>query len=86
MRGRRHSDSVQLLHAPRTFSGWSHIYLHVFRTVVVATCVAFAAYGWLAHIPWLLGASVTIGIGEFVECTYYLVVLNWGERSRRIEI
>lgn len=74
---------MQLLHAPRTFSGWSRVYLRVFRTVVVAVCVAFAAYGWVAHIQWLVAAGVTIGVGEFVECTYYLIVLNWGERSRR---
>ncbi|MBV9893209.1 MAG: hypothetical protein JO020_03465 [Chloroflexi bacterium] len=77
---------MQLLHEPRTFSWWSRIYLRLFRTVVVAACVACAAYGWLAHIQWLVAAGVTIGLGEFVECTYYLVVLNWGERSRRIDI
>jgi hypothetical protein len=52
----------------------------------VASCVAFAAYGWMADIQWLVAAGVTIGVGEFVECTYYLMVLNWGERSRRIDI
>ena len=80
---------MQLLHEfhePRTFAGWSRIYLHVFRAVVVAACLGFAAYGWIAHIQWLLAAAVTIGLGEFVECTYYLIVLNWGERSRRIEM
>lgn len=50
------------------------------------SCVAFAAYGWLAHIQWLVAAGVTIGLGEFAECTYYLIVLSWGERSRRIDI
>ena len=74
---------MQLVHKPRTFSGWSRIYVRVFRTVVVASCVGFAAYGWIADIQWLVAAGVTIGLGEFVECTYYLIVLNWGERSRR---
>ncbi|MBV9326141.1 MAG: hypothetical protein JO352_20440 [Chloroflexi bacterium] len=77
---------MQLVHKPRTISGWSRFYLRVFRTVVVASCVAFAASGWIAHIQWLVAAGVTIGLGEFVECTFYLMVLNWGERSRRIDI
>jgi hypothetical protein len=29
---------------------------------------------------------VTIGLGEFVECTYYLIVLDWGGRSRRVDL
>jgi hypothetical protein len=77
---------MELVPKPRTISGWSRIYLRVFRSVVVASCVAFAAYGWIADIQWLVAAGVTIGLGEFVECTYYLMVLNWGERSRRIDI
>src|SRR5437764_3193621 len=68
---------------PRTWPRWARAYVQVFRTVVVATCIGFAAYGWLAHVPWLLAAAVTIGIGELVECTYYLVVLDWGERTGR---
>jgi hypothetical protein len=75
---------MQLFHEPRTFSGWSRVYLHVFRTVVVVACVLFAAYGWLAHLQWLVAAGLTIGTGEFIECTYYLIVLHWGERSRRL--
>jgi hypothetical protein len=60
------------------------MYLHVFRTVVVATCLVAAAYGWYAQIGWLLAAGLTIGVGELLECTYYLVVLDWGERSHRL--
>ena len=77
---------MQLLQQPRTYSGWSRVYLRAFRTVVVASCAAFVAYGWIAHIQWLLAAGLTIGIGEFIECTYYLMVLDWGQRSRRIDI
>jgi hypothetical protein len=75
---------MRLVQQPRTFSSWSRIYLRVFRTVVVAACLACAAYGWIAHVQWLLAAGVTIGLGEFIECTYYLIVLTWGERSGRI--
>jgi hypothetical protein len=69
---------------PDTWPGWARIYVQVFRTLIVTACVAFAVYGWLAHIPWLLAAAVTIGIGELLECTYYLVILEWGQRTRRI--
>jgi hypothetical protein len=86
MQWRRDTYSMQLIHPPAAFSGWSRIYLNVFRTVVVAACVAFAAYGWFEHIAWLAAAGATIGLGEFIECTYYLLVLNWGERTRRISV
>lgn len=75
----RHTYRMQLIHRPVTFAGWARVYLNVFRSVVVATAFAFAAYGWFAHVQWLVAAGVTIGLGEFIECTYYLLVLNWGE-------
>jgi hypothetical protein len=60
------------------------MYLRVFRIVVVSTCLAIAVYAWLANISWLLGASVCIGIGELLESSYYLVVIDWGQSSGRI--
>jgi hypothetical protein len=65
----------------RSWTDWARLYLHVFRAIVVTVCLTLAVYAWLAHVQWLLGASVCIGIGELVECSYYLMVLNWGERS-----
>lgn len=66
-----------------TWPAWARTYLRVFRIVVVSTCVAVAVFAWLASIPWLLGASVCIGIGELLESSYYLVVLDWGQRQER---
>lgn len=68
----------------RTWLDWARTYLYAFRVLVVSTCVAVAVFAWLQGIPWLLGASVCIGIGELIECSYYLVVLDWGQRSGRI--
>ena len=75
-------ERVQKQH--RSWPEWARIYVNVFRTVVVAICAGAAAYGWLAHVPWLQAAGVTIGIGELLECSYYLTILNWGTRTQRI--
>jgi hypothetical protein len=69
---------------PRTWVEWARLYVRVFRTVVVGICFALAIYGWWAHIPWLLAAGATIGLGELLECTYYLLVMEWGERTQRL--
>ena len=66
----------------RSWTDWARLYLHVFRAIVVTVCLTLAVYAWLAHVPWLFAASICIGIGELVECTYYLMVMDWGERSR----
>lgn len=63
--------------APRAFA-----YLYTFRRVVVGLAVIAAAMGLAAHIPWLLAASVTIGIGEWLESSYYIAVLRWGRYAR----
>ena len=55
-------------------------YLYVFRTVVVGLMVVGAVVGWLAHIPWLLAVCVCVGIGEWLESSYYLTVMRWGQR------
>jgi hypothetical protein len=73
---------LQTIRRPRTWSDWARTYLHVFRAVVVTVCLAVAAFAWLTHIEWLLAASVCIGVGELLESSYYLVVLDWGERRR----
>ena len=69
---------------PHTWTGLARAYVTTFRIVVVSICFALATVGWIAHISWLLAAAGTVGVGELLECTYYLVVLDWGERTRRI--
>ena len=69
---------------PRSWPAWARTYLHAFRGVVVGVCLLGAAWGWSAHIGWLLAASVCIAIGEFLESSYYDVVLEWGARTRKI--
>ena len=68
----------------RTWLAWARLYLHVLRVVVVSTCALVAVYAWLSSVGWLLAASACIGAGELLECSYYLMVLRWGERSHRL--
>jgi hypothetical protein len=68
----------------RTWTEWAFIYLYTFRIVVVSSCVVLAAVGWLAQIQWLSSACGCIAIGEFVESTYYIVVLKWARKSGRL--
>jgi len=69
-------------HAP--WLRWAVVYLHVFRAVVVGSCLMLVPIAWLAHIQWLLIASLCIATGELVESTYYILVLRWGQRTGRI--
>lgn len=62
-------------------AGRALIYLSTFRRVVVGLAVIGAAVGWAENVPWLLAASVTVGIGEWLESSYYIMVLRWA-RSR----
>jgi hypothetical protein len=55
-------------------------YLIVFRRVVVGACFIGAAIGLAQQIPWLLAVSVCVGIGEFIESSYYIGVMRWGQR------
>ena len=63
---------------------WARRYLYVFRVVVVGLCIIGAIVGWLTNIQWLFAAASVIGVGELLESTYYLVVIDWGTRSGRI--
>jgi hypothetical protein len=65
----------------RTWPEWAVTYLRVFRLVVVGTCLSLLVVAYVLHVPWLVMASACIALGEFLECTYYLVVLRWGVRS-----
>ena len=62
------------------------MYLYVFRIVVVGSCLVALAVAWLAQIHWLLMASVCIAVGEFAECTYYIVILKWAESTGRLPV
>jgi hypothetical protein len=68
----------------RTWPVWALTYLSIFRAVVVGGCLAIAAVAWVMHIQWLLAASVCIAAGEFLESTYYIMVLKWGARTGRL--
>ena len=70
----------------RRWLDWARFYLRVFRVVMVSACACAALYALLADIPWLLAASVCIGLGECLECSYYLVVLEWGQRTDRLQV
>ena len=60
--------------------GLAFAYLHLFRRIVVGLAFIGAAVGWVLGIPWLFAAGVTIGIGEWLESSYYIGVLRWGQR------
>lgn len=68
----------------RGWRAWALTYLSVFRGVVVGVCVIGAAWGWSEHMSWLLAASACIGIGELLESSYYVAVLEWGARTGRL--
>ncbi len=70
----------------RSWPAWARTYLRVFRGVVVGVCLIGAAWGWSAHIDWLLVASGCIAVGEFLESSYYDMVLEWGARSGKVRV
>ena len=70
----------------RTWPEWALSYLYTFRAVVVGTCLLLAGLGWTLHIGWLLAAGMCIAAGEFVESTYYIMVLKWAERTGRLVV
>jgi hypothetical protein len=74
--------ALRLRDGRRSWTGWALTYLRVFRGVVVGLCLIGAAWGWAERIDWLLAASLCVGIGEWLESSYYLVVLEWGRRRR----
>ena len=67
----------------RSWPEWALTYLYVFRASVVGVCLVGAGLAWLAQAPWLLAAAVCIALGEFLESSYYIVVLHWGDRRSR---
>ena len=71
---------------PRTYpreSGETDLairYLYTFRRIVVVAALVGAGFAWSAQWPGLFAASVCVGIGELIECSYYLGVLGWAQR------
>ena len=69
---------------PKGWPDWAMLYLLTFRRVVVGSCLMAAGVAWLSQVPWLLAASVCVGIGELLESSYYIGVMRWGERRGSI--
>jgi hypothetical protein len=80
------ADSGTIRARRRNWPGVALTYLYVFRIVVVGSCLVIVGVGWLAHIAWLVIAGACIGAGEFIESTYYIVVLTWGQHTGRIKL
>ena len=59
------------------FPDWALVYLRVFRRVVVGLCVIGVGVGLVSGVAWLVAASVCVGVGEWLESSYYLVMLRW---------
>ena len=60
----------------RSWPEWALLYLAVFRRVVVGLCVVGAGVGLMWHVDWLLAVSVCVGIGEWLESSYYIGVMR----------
>ena len=64
-------------------------YLYLFRRLVVSLALVGAVLAWANQFPALTAALVCIGIGEFLESSYYITVLRWrqarGPRPGRCE-
>ena len=52
-------------------------YLYGFRRIVVGLAVTGAVISSVQQWSGLCAACVCIGIGEWLECSYYLNVLRW---------
>jgi hypothetical protein len=63
---------------------WVRRYLHVFRALVVVVCGVVGMVGVVVENWTLVAICACVGLGEVVECTYYLSVLEWGRRTGRL--
>jgi hypothetical protein len=52
-------------------------YLYPFRRIVVVLALLGAGIAWAEQWTGLFAAFVCIGIGELIECSYYLGILKW---------
>ncbi len=53
-------------------------YVYAFRRFALGACLVAWAIGWAADVSWLVAAATCIGIGEVLECSYYIAVMRWG--------
>jgi hypothetical protein len=54
-------------------------YLFTFRKFVVGMALVAGAFGLLTNVLWVVGLAALIGTGEWLESSYYLNVMRWGE-------
>ena len=59
-------------------------YLYLFRRVVVALALAGTGAAWALELPWLAAAGLAIATGEWLESTYYIGVLRWGQQRAAV--
>jgi hypothetical protein len=69
---------------PKGWPEWALVYLFTFRRVVVGLCLVATGVAWVNQVPWLLAASICVGLGELLESSYYIGVLRWGQRRGSI--
>jgi hypothetical protein len=55
-------------------------YLLLFRRLAVGLALAGVGVAWFEQVPWLLGASACIGLGELLETSFDIGVIRWGQR------
>jgi hypothetical protein len=63
-------------------TGLAFSYLYLFRRIVVGLAVVSALVAFAEQWTGLAAAFLTIGIGEWLESSYYLNVLHWRRRQR----
>jgi Na+-transporting methylmalonyl-CoA/oxaloacetate decarboxylase beta subunit len=59
-------------------------YVSAFRRFALGACVIAWAIGWATDVSWLVAAATCIGIGEVLECSYYIAVMRWGAARRSV--
>src|SRR5256885_6237545 len=52
-------------------------YLYTFRRIIIIVALIGAGVAWAEQLSGLFAAFVCIGIGELIECSYYLGVLKY---------
>src|SRR5436190_23689959 len=71
-RPRLSPDSIRLADTDLAFS-----YLYTFRRIIIIVALIGAGVAWAEQLSSLFAACVCIGIGELIECSYYLGVLKY---------
>ena len=59
---------------------WAMVYLYVFRRVVVGLALIGTGLAWSWQEAGFVAAGLCIGAGEWLESTFYIEVLRWGQR------